>query len=135
MPLLFSPVYSPTCLCHRLLGLLPLLPSPASLFIYSSCKGEPFPPHSGGAFHTLLQAFPSPSTLGEVALHPPSLTSLFIYSLCEGVPPPSHSLELRALCPLCYVSFVRLFVIQFGFFFSFFPGWGSVCPRGNADLA
>jgi hypothetical protein len=26
-----------------------------------------------------------------------------------------------------------LFIIQF--FFSFFPGWGSVCPGGYADLA
>jgi hypothetical protein len=31
----------------------------------------------------LLQAFPFPSTLGEVALHPPSPASVFIYSSRE----------------------------------------------------
>jgi hypothetical protein len=36
-------------------------------------------------------------------------------------------------CPLCYVSFLLILLIIH--FFPFFPGWGSVCPGGYADLA
>jgi hypothetical protein len=121
----------------------------------------------------LLQAFPFPSTLGEVTLHPLSQACVFIYSsrrkwvvapllwsfpptatftsfpapgcrVCaaapvfsrwlvylqfhEGFPLPLSS-ALRVPCLLWYVSFLLLFS------FSFFPGWGSVCPGGYADLA
>jgi hypothetical protein len=44
----------------------------------------------------------------------------------EGLPLP-HSLKLREPCPLCYVSFFFLsclFIIQFVFFFLFFPWVG-----------
>jgi hypothetical protein len=48
-----------------------------------------------------------------------------------GISPPPPSV-LRAPCPLCYISFLLLLlIIQF---FSFFPGWGSICPGGYADL-
>jgi hypothetical protein len=121
----------------------------------------------------LLQAFPFPSTLGEVTLHPLSQACVFIYSshgkwvsplscgvflpllllhallllvaghtpplppwlvylqFWDGFPPlPS---VLRAPHPLCHVSLLFLLLItQFLFFF---PGWGSVCPGGYADLA
>jgi hypothetical protein len=51
---------------------------------------------------------------------------------CEGLPLPPLS-ALRVPCPLCYMSFLLLLlIIQF---FFFFPGWGSVCPGGYADLA
>jgi hypothetical protein len=43
--------------------------NPQALFTQSSLVREP-----------LLQAFPFPSTLGEVTLHPLSLTCVFIYS-------------------------------------------------------
>jgi hypothetical protein len=52
---------------------------------------------------------------------------------CEGFPLPP-SLVLRAPRPLCYMSFLLLLLI-IQFFFSFFPGWGSVCPGDYADLA
>jgi hypothetical protein len=52
---------------------------------------------------------------------------------CEGFPLPP-SLALRVPCLLCYMYFLLLLVfIQFSF--PFFPGWGSVCPGGYADLA
>jgi hypothetical protein len=47
-------------------------------------------------------------------------------------PPPS--LALMASHPVCYVSLLFLLLI-IQFFFSFFPGWVSVCPGGYADLA
>jgi hypothetical protein len=80
----------------------------------------------------LLQVFPSPSTLGEVTLHPPSLAGVYL-QFCEGLPlPPS---VLRVPSPLCCMSFFwLLFITQFVFFL-FFPGWRSVCPGGYADLA
>jgi hypothetical protein len=39
-----------------------------------------------------------------------------------------------ALPSLLHVFLLLLFIIQF-VFFSFFPGWGLVCPEGYADLA
>jgi hypothetical protein len=140
--------------------------APQALFTQSSPVLQP-----------LLQAFPFPSTLGEVTLHPLSQACVFIYSshgkwafspllwsfppstaftsfpasdswACAAFPafsgpaclftvplgiPLSHCLALRAPHPLCYVSFLLLLLItQFLFFF---PGWGSVCPGGYADLA
>jgi hypothetical protein len=121
----------------------------------------------------LLQAFPFPSTLGEVTLHQLSQAHVFVYSshgkwafppspvefsshhhfyklshswllgvchrscllqpaCCEGFPLP-HSSMLRVPHHLCYMSFLLLLIIQF--FFPFYPGWGSVCPGGCADLA
>jgi hypothetical protein len=41
---------------------------------------------------------------------------------------------LRAPRPLCYMSFFFV-ILYYSFFFSFFPGWESVCPGGYADLA
>jgi hypothetical protein len=43
------------------------------------------------AQQSLLQTFPSASTLGEVALHPPSPASLFIYRLHGKCPFPLSS--------------------------------------------
>jgi hypothetical protein len=140
-----------------------------ALFTQSSPVREP-----------LLQAFPFPSTLGEVTLHPLSQACLFVYSshrkwvfppllwsfppttaltgfpapgcwacaadpafssqlvylqFCEGFLLP-RSLALRVPHPLCYMSFfVIVVVFSVWFFFSFLPGWGSVCPGGYADLA
>jgi hypothetical protein len=59
---------------------------------------------------------------------------LVYLQFCEGFPLPTSSV-LRAPHYLCYVSFLLLlFIIQF-VYFSFFPGWGLVCPWGYADLA
>jgi hypothetical protein len=85
-----------------------------------------------------LEAFPSPSTLGEVVPLLPSLAHVFIYSSSDCVPLP-HSPELRAPRPLCYVSFFFFSAacLLFSLFFSSFlsPVWGSVCPGGYAALA
>jgi hypothetical protein len=125
----------------------------------------------------LLQTFPFPSTLGEVALHMPTLAGMFIYSSCGkwpfsplqwSFPPtatftgfPSPGCWAGAATPafsgqLVYLQFFEGFPLSalrcsghpalfamclfcccysVCFFFSFFPGWGSVCPGGYADLA
>jgi hypothetical protein len=126
----------------------------------------------------LLQAFPFPSTLGKVTLHPLSQTCVFTRSsrgkwvfppllwsfpptaaftsfpapgcwtcatapalsgqawliylqFCEGFPSPplrrSACSTLFAMSLSC--SYCLLLVSLF------FPGWGSVCPGGYADLA
>jgi hypothetical protein len=51
--------------------------------------------------------------------------------------PLPHCPELRAPCPLCYVSFFFQLLVYYStwFFLFFFPGWGSVCPGGYADLS
>jgi hypothetical protein len=41
---------------------------------------------------------------------------------------------LRAPRTLCYMSFLLL-LLSIQVFFSFFPGWGLVCPGAYADLA
>jgi hypothetical protein len=58
--------------------------------------------------------------------------SCLLQLACEGFPL-SPSSELRVPHPLCYVSFLLfLLIIQFLFFW---PGRGSFCPGGYADLA
>jgi hypothetical protein len=105
----------------------PLLPSLTSLFIYSSCGKWVFPP--------LLWSFPPNATFTSfpapgcwVFAATPAFLSWLVGK--DFLSPPS---VLRVPCPLCYVSFLLLLlIIQF---FFFFPGWGSVCPGGYADLA
>jgi hypothetical protein len=59
-----------------------------------------------------------------------AFSSQLVYlQFCEGLPLPP-SLVFRALHPLCYVSFLLLFIIQFGVFFSFFPWVGVGLSRG-----
>jgi hypothetical protein len=139
--------------------------APQALFIQSSPVHEP-----------LLQAFPFPSTLGEVRLHPLSQASVFIYSshgkwafssLLWSFPPTTAFTSFPApcfwacatapvfFCPACLFTvpwgiplphlqqsgFPTLFatclffVIAYYSVSLFFPGWGSVCPGGYADLA
>jgi hypothetical protein len=97
-----------------------LLPSTASLFIYSSHGKWVFPP--------LLCSFPPTATFtsfllliaGRVLLLLPSPAGLWGIS-------PSPSLVLRAPRPLCYVSFLLLLlIIQF----LFFPWVGVSLSRG-----
>jgi hypothetical protein len=81
----------------------------------------------------LLQAFPL-LVAGRVPPLLPSPASLFIdLQFHEGLPL-HHSSVLRVPHPLYYLTFLLLLLIT-QFFFSFFPGWGSVCPGGYADLA
>jgi hypothetical protein len=129
----------------------------------------------------LVQAFPFPTTLGEVTLHPLSQACMFVYSSCRKwvFPPllwsfpPSATLTsfpipgcwAHALLPLlpeplwpgpaclftvpgriplprfselgCPTLFAMCLYCSYCLLlsFSFFPGWGSVCPGGYADLA
>jgi hypothetical protein len=96
---------------------------------------------SCGAFLTTatVMSFPLSKVAEWVPPLLPSLACLFIYSLHEILPLP-HSLELRAPCSLCYMSFFLFFpalcILLSLFFFSiFFPWVGSLCPGGYVDLA
>jgi hypothetical protein len=101
------------------------------MFIYSSHGKWAFYP-SCGVFlpPLLLRAFPL-LVAGLVPPLLPFLACLYIYSSTRCCP--SLPWVLRAPYPLCYESFLfLLLIIQF---FSFFPGWGSVCLGCYADLA
>jgi hypothetical protein len=55
---------------------------------------------------------------------------LFIYSSGrDSPPPPQHSMRPTLFAMCLYCSYCLLLS------FSFFPGWGLVCPGGYADLA
>jgi hypothetical protein len=130
---------------------------------------------SSPVWELLLQAFPFPSTLGEVTLHQLSQAGVFIYSSCRKLafppllwsfPPTTAFTSFPAPgCWACgttpafpswlvYLQFCEgfslptlqrsgrptlfatyLFCYCLLFSFSFFPGWGLVCPGGYADLA
>jgi hypothetical protein len=79
----------------------------------------------------LLQAFPH-LVSGRVPQLLPSLAGLFIYSSMRDFPSPplrhSGHPALFATCLFCCCCLLFSF-------FSFFPGWGLVCPGGYADLA
>jgi hypothetical protein len=106
------------------LGKVTLHPlSQASMFIYSS--------HEKWAFLPLLWSFPPTATFTSfptpdcwACAAAPAFSSRLVYlQFCEGFP--SHPLQhsghpaLFATCLFCYCLL---------FSFSFFPGWGSVCP-------
>jgi hypothetical protein len=90
-------------------------------------------PHSPVEFSTLHHFYKLSSSWFVVMGHRSCLLwpGLFIYSSMRDSSPPT--LVLRAPHPLCYVSFFFCCCLLFSF--SFFPGWGSVCPGGYADLA
>jgi hypothetical protein len=75
----------------------------------------------------LFQAFPL-LVAGRVLLLLPSPASLL-----WGISPPPLQLSGRpalfAMCLFC------CYCLVLRFFSLFFPGWGSVCPGGHADLA
>jgi hypothetical protein len=78
-------------------------------------------------------SFPIPGCWACAAT--PAFSSWLVYfQFHEGFPLPTSSV-LRVPRPLCYMSLLLLLFIQFGFFVSFFPGWGSVFLGGYADLA
>jgi hypothetical protein len=90
-------------------------------------------PLSSGACYALATFTTLPLskyTVGEVLPLLPSPTSLFIHSSSGECPSPTlQSSGCPALFAKC-LFFSYLFIIQIGFFPSFFPGWGSVCPGG-----
>jgi hypothetical protein len=79
------------------------------------------PPH--------LQAFPLLVAGQVLPLLPPRWTCLLQF--CVGFPLFPSSV-LRVLHPLCTCLFC---CCLFSLFFSFFPGWGLVCPGDYADVA
>jgi hypothetical protein len=100
--------------------------SQACVFIYSSCGKWVFP--------LLLWSFPPTTTFTNFPA-PRLLGSCLLWLACLftvpwGIAPPplwcSGSPALFAMCLFCYCLL---------FSFSFFPGWGLVCPGGYADLA
>jgi hypothetical protein len=74
----------------------------------------------------LLQVFPL------VVLAVCCCSCLLLTACCEGFPlPPLQCSGRPALFTMClFCCYCLLFS-----FFSFFPGWGSVCPGDSADLA
>jgi hypothetical protein len=102
--------------------------SPASLFIYSSCRKCPFPP--------LLWSFPPTATFTSfptldcwVCAATPAFSSWLVGRGCPS-PPLQHS-----GCPTLFATCLFFVVDYYSVFFSFFPGWGMVCLGGYADLA
>jgi hypothetical protein len=104
-------------------------PTFSGLRVYLQFMWEVGLPTSCGVFLPLplLQAFP---LLVAGVCHCSCLLQL---AWCEGFLLPTSS-ALRVPFPLCYVSFLLLLLVIQVFFF-FFPGQGSVCPGGCADLA
>jgi hypothetical protein len=118
MPFLFYPVNSPT----RLLQI-------QSYFIYSSREECPSPPLQWSMPHFSCCYKPSPLQAHWGRWCPfflcrPACLFQFTLSGAEGAPP-----------SLLHVFFFFSAVYYSVWFFSsFFPGWGSVCPGGYADL-
>jgi hypothetical protein len=82
-----------------------------------------------------VTSFPHSKVAGRGLPLLPCLASLFIYSSCEPVSLP-QSLELRAPCTLCYMSFFfQLFVYYSVCLVYFPPGRRSVFPEDYADLS
>jgi hypothetical protein len=123
MPLLFSPVFSPTHNCSLFFLFrvrVGRCPSPTLRWSvpHDSCcyKPSPLQAHWGRWHHSCL------------------LWLACLFTVREGAPLP-HSQDLRAPCNLCYVSlFFSAACLSFRFF-SFFPGGVSVFPGGCADLS
>jgi hypothetical protein len=105
---------------------------PLPLFLMQACL---FRVHVGKCPHQpLLQAFPTPSSLGKAAK--PAFAREFVYlQLVWGSDAPPLSRAQRAQ-PSATCAF-QLLIIQlfFHFVLCFFAGWGSVCPGGYAGLS
>jgi hypothetical protein len=110
-----------------------LLLLPAGVFVYSSC-GNWVVPHLLWSFppSTTLTSFPAPGCWVRTAAPTLSGQALLVYlQFWEGFPSPSLWCSGRpTLFATClYCSYCLLLS------FSFFPGWGLVCPGGYAALA
>jgi hypothetical protein len=106
--------------------------SQACVFIYSSCGKWTFPP--------LLWSFPPTATFTSFptlgcwacATAPAFSGSACLFTVLWGIPLP---LPFRAQGAPPFLLCVFFVVIAYYSVFSFFPGWGSVCPGGYADMA
>jgi hypothetical protein len=110
----------------------PYPPVAIAVFFYLEFMwgGAP-PPLSHRVCHTLAAVthLPSPSTLGEVAPHLPSLAGLFIYSSRGGVPLPL-SPELTGLTLFVTYLFFFQLLVYYSVLFFFFPWVGVSLSRG-----
>jgi hypothetical protein len=103
---------------------LHLLPQ-ACMFIYSSRGKWVFPPLLWSFPPTAaFTSFPAP-VCWACAMAPAFSGPACLFTVLWGIPF-CPLLVLRVLHPLCYMSFLLLLLI-IQLFFSFFPGWGSVC--------
>jgi hypothetical protein len=97
-------------------------------FLFTVHNGRRSSPLSCGVFlpPPLLQAFPLLVSGCVLPLMPSPVRLLWRIS-----PPLFGALDAppSLLCLFC------CYCLLFSFFFFFFPGWGSVCPGGYADLA
>jgi hypothetical protein len=126
MPLLFSPGYSPTHLLQ--------LPS----FLNYSLNGEWPSPISRGAFCTTATVISLPlSKHNGGGGATPAFFGWLVYLQFAWGSAPSPLSGAQGTPPSLlgvFFFFQLFFIIQF-VFFSFFPGWGSVCPGGYVDLS
>jgi hypothetical protein len=95
--------------------------------------GEATPAFSG--WHVYVGSGPSPLSCGVFL--PPPLLQAFLLMVAERVLPLLPCLAGVFICSSMGDCPSPLFGAQayYSVFFSFFPGWGSVCPGGYADLA
>jgi hypothetical protein len=107
-------------------------PAFSGLCVYLQFMWEVVFPLSCGVFlpPLLSQAFPL-LVAGCMPLLLPSLAGLFIYSSGRDFPSPLFGAQGAP------PSLLRVFFFCYCllFSFSFFPGWGSICAGGYADLA
>jgi hypothetical protein len=126
-PATFTNFLTPGC---RVCAAAPAFSGLACLFTAHVGSGPC--PFSCGVFlpPPLLQAFPL-LVAGRVPPLLPSLAWLVYLQFCEGFSSPAFSAQ-GTPPSLLYVFIV---VIAYYSVSLFFPGWGSVCPGGYADLA
>jgi hypothetical protein len=99
-------------------------PSPAGLFIYSSCGKCPFSPLQWSFLHpATFTSFPTPRFLGVCHLSC-LLWPACLFTVPWGIAPPLSS-ALREPCLFAMCLLLLLFVIQFGFFSLFSLGGGQ----------
>jgi hypothetical protein len=121
MLLLFSPVDSPTCLLQL-----------QSFFIYSWHGERPSPTLRWSVPHFSHHYKPSPRQAHWGRWHHTCLlwlACLFTVCMRECPSPTLRSSGHSTLFATC------LFYYSVWVFFSFFPGWRSICPGGYADLS
>jgi hypothetical protein len=117
------------------LGEVTLYPlSQASMFVYLQFMWEVGLPPSPVEFSFLHHSHKISCSwlLGMRRLSRPlQLAGMFIYSSRRDSPPPLFSAQGTPPCyPCVFIVLIAYYSVSL-----FFPGWGSVCPGGYADLS
>jgi hypothetical protein len=115
---------------------LPTCCNCSPLYLEFTCRSAPLP-FSGGACHTLATVghlCHSKHTGGGGAT--PAFSGRVVYLQFTGGSAPTPLSRAQGSLPsLLRVFFFSAACLLFNlFFFSFFPGWGSVCPGSYTDL-